>query len=134
MSDVFGINWAERMKNDPKANSILNNKINYQTYNTYRYWRRARDGRIVRNVVARPFKRRMNKLYSEYYTENKEGKFVNREGWFRRGGDVITYEDNDNKYWENTIPNSIFNHKSIANAENPKIQTLSSLPVYQHKM
>ena len=135
MSDTFKINWVERMKTDPTANSILNNKIKHQQFTTYKYWFNRRDNRwYYDGTQTRPFTRRMNQLYSDLYTQDMVGVRNHRLGFWRRGGDIIGLTDNENKYWDNTIPSSIYNHKSIAQASNPKIDGLSSLPVYQKKM
>ena len=132
MSDIFNIKWAERMKTDPMANSILNNKIKYQSFDTYKYWYSENDDRVFYDGTTRTgFKRRMNQLYSDRYVKRRPASNRWNLGYYRRGNHVITTEDNENKYWENTTPQSVFNHTSIAHAENPKIESLKNIQVYQ---
>lgn len=135
MSDAFKINWRERMKTDPQANSILNDKMKFQHFTTYLYYQNAGDPTVYYDPgQTKHFSRPINKLYSDHYLQDRAGTIINQVGWFRRGNDLVVSGNNPNKYWDNTIPQSIYNHNSIAYAENPKIENLNSLPVYQKRM
>ena len=45
MADALQIDWVDRMRTDPKANSILNNKTPYETFDTWRFYPRL--GRLA---------------------------------------------------------------------------------------
>ena len=128
MADVFNINWVDRMKTDPKANSILNDKAKYESFYTYELYQR-RHNRIGRRNRQR-FVRRLNQLYSERYRKSYRflGPIVLGERYrfdtaaFGRN----TYTaDNPEKYWENNIGAPLYKKDSIANAPNPHIEKLS---------
>ena len=137
MSDAFKINWTERMKTDPKANSIMNNDIDYESFLKYDFQYDFATNRW-RGINGSRFTRRLNELYSERYIKDWRDFPQRYEGRYRYDQNVGDYQqwrgDNWNKYWDNTIPPSVYNHKSIAQAENPKMEALASLPVYQKKM
>ena len=130
MADVFNINWADRMKTDPKANSILNNFARYEDFYTYRMAPLRMGG--FRRRDRRRETRRLNQLYSERYTKdyrhlgpiepNQRYRYDSR----RRGFGPYRYiADNPEKYWENNIGAPLYKKDSIANAPNPHIEKLS---------
>ena len=128
MADVFNINWVDRMKTDPKANSILNNDASYEDFYTYRMEPIRLGGFRRRN--RQRFTRRLNQLYSERYTKNfaAHGLFVPNERYrydSRRYAPYYYIADNPEKYWENNIGAPLYKKDSIANAPNPYIEKLS---------
>ena len=128
MADVFNINWVERMKTDPRANSILNNKTDMEEFYTFYFFRR---GGIRRMREGRTFKRRLNQLYSDRYTKDRRTfrPRPTQPGRYRydlRFHPHRIYNDNNpNKYWENVIGNHLYKKDSIANAPNPHIEKLA---------
>lgn len=128
MADAFQIDWVERMKTDPKANSILNNKIHFNHFSSW-YFRRLpvvgsfRGTRGTRVDV----KQRKNRLLSDRYTKHFDHMAKAEPGRYRWNtiNDRTTYENNPNKYWDNTLAGSIYNKPSIPNSPNPHIEKLS---------
>ena len=127
MADAFNINWVDRMKTDPRANSILNDKTEFQTFYTW-------DIQPIRGFHPRlrrlqRFDRRMNQLYSDRYVKDYRDLNVNGPGRYRY--DRMAYRanryiaDNPEKYWENNIGNPLYKKDSIANTPNPHIEKLA---------
>ena len=129
MADVFNINWADRMKTDPKANSILNNTAKYESFYTYRMQPLAVGG--YRHKNPKRVIRKLNQLYSDRYIKdyrhigpiqpNKRYRYDGRRGF----GPYTFVGDNRDKYWENNIGAPLYKKDSIANASNPHIEKLS---------
>ena len=128
MADVFEIDWLTRMKTDPKANSILNNKTMFEQFDTFDVY-----FNVPRNMIRRRdrqiFTRRKNQLYSDRYTRpwiqfsNRPlGRYRHDEAPARH---IVEMRDNPNKYWENTLAGSIYNKPSIDKSPNPHIEKLA---------
>ena len=129
MADVFNINWVQRMKTDPRANSILNNKTKFETFYTWniRPNPAGRPRYLLRN--RQTFTRRMNQSYSARYIKEYRSLKPRGPGRYRRDGRRTPrreyVDDNPNKYWENTIGKPLYRRDSIANAPNPYIEKLA---------
>lgn len=125
--DVFNINWREKMKTDPQAHSIMNNKARYIDN---MYWNFRYDPTAVNNV-------RMTYAGRQKYKTTQFVGEPNRHTWAEKGrpfGKHIydfqwqnLYEgDNKEKYYENMIPKrSLYNTPTIAKAPNPIIEGIS---------
>ena len=128
MADVFNINWVDRMKTDPRANSILNNKTKVESFLTWNFALDARGDLIVRQ--PRRITRKKNKLRSARYSVDWRNQGRPRQpGRYRYDTDyspyTITMRNNPQKYYENMIGRPLYTKHSIANAPNPHIEKLA---------
>ena len=127
MADVFNINWVDRMKTDPRANSILNNKTKFENFAIWRFTFPA-GVTTVRN--ARRYKHKKSKLRSDRWSldyralgnPRHPGVYRYDPAWYPYR---ISVENNPQKYYENTIGRPLYTKHSIANAPNPHIEKLA---------
>ena len=103
--DVFNINWREKMKTDPQAHSIMNNKARYIDN---MYWNFRYDPTAVNNV-------RMTYAGRQKYKTTQFVGEPNRHTWAEKG-----------RPYGNMIPKrSLYNTPTIAKAPNPIIEGIS---------
>ena len=132
MADALKTNWIQRIKKEPMANSILNNKIDRYVYDTYEFSWNAGNNAYQRDNNRILNDRRSNSLISDKYIYDRTipANQPIEPGIFRVGNAVHFHNmDNPNKYWDNIAVDNLYNLKTV-NTPNPVFNLLRKSPIH----
>ena len=138
MAGLFKDNLVEKMKTDPVMNQVFQNPneilVNYTAFtNASRKYQRKNDGSMGWVYYAddpNDGTRYTNIPYSEAWPVISgktfaEGNYYGKQVLKRRDNITFQYTKNeDGLYWENMIPNELYNVKLVDDPENPLLNNI----------